>query len=71
MRPSSSLTTRYSIRPRVRVILERYRFLSFAKNISKNISKNLSGKYSQKRLKDRTKCFYMLSSNYSFSSFLF
>ena len=43
---------RYSVRPRDRIFVKGYAFLSFAKNVSrgtgKNISKNLSGKYSQK-----------------------
>ena len=41
---------RYSIRPRDRILVKSYGFLSFAKNMGKsngkNISKNLSGKYS-------------------------
>ena len=45
---------RYSIRPRDRILVKGYGFLSFAKNMGKsngkNISKNLSGKYSQKLL---------------------
>ena len=45
---------RYSNHPRDRILVESYRFLSFAKNMSKNIgqsiSKDLSGKYSQKPL---------------------
>ena len=44
----------YLIRPRERLFVKGYGFLSFAKNMGKNIceniSKNLSGKYSQKRL---------------------
>ena len=46
--------TRYSFRPRDRIFVKGYGFLSFAKNmgrsIGKNISKNLSRIYSQKLL---------------------
>ena len=42
---------RYSVKPRDRIFVKGYGFLSFAKNmgknIGKNISKNLSSKYSQ------------------------
>ena len=44
----------YSIKPRDRIYVRGYGFLSFAKNMGKNIGQNLSkylsGKYSQKRL---------------------
>ena len=39
--------TLYLTEPRDRIFVKRYRFLSFAKNISKNVDKSLSGKYSQ------------------------
>ena len=46
--------TRYSVKPRDRIFVKGYGFLSFAKNIGKNIdkniSKNLSSKHSQKCL---------------------
>ena len=46
--------TRYSVRPRDKMFVKVYGFLSSAKNISKNIgkniNKNISGKYSQKLL---------------------
>ena len=46
--------TRYSVKPRDRIFVKGYRFLSFAKNmgknIGKNINKNLSSKYSWKLL---------------------
>ena len=42
--------TRYSIKPRDRIFVKGYGFLSFAKNIGKNISKNLTGKYSHLKL---------------------
>ena len=45
---------RYSVESRDRILLQSYRFLSFAKNVSKNIgknvSKNLSSKYCQQPL---------------------
>ena len=44
----------YSVKPRCRIFVKGYGFLSFAKNMGKNIgksiSKNLSGKYSQSLL---------------------
>ena len=47
---------RYSIKPRNRIFVKGYEFLSFAKNMGKNIGKNirkdLSGKYNQKLLDD-------------------
>ena len=50
--------TRYSVQPRSRIFVNRYGFLSFAKNmrkyIDKNISKNLISKCSQKLI-DHTK----------------
>ena len=46
--------TRYSIKPRDRIFLPGFGFLSFARIIGKNvgiiISKSVSGKYSQKLL---------------------
>ena len=39
--------TRHSIEPRDRIILKRYGFLHFAKNMGKNIGINLSDKDSQ------------------------
>ena len=51
--------TRYTVQPRVRILMKGYGFLSFARNISKivgkNISKNLSSKDSQKRLDQQSK----------------
>ena len=48
---------RHSIKPRDRIYVKGYGFLSFAKNIGKNVtkvSKSMSNKYSQKLL-DRAK----------------
>ena len=51
--------TRYTVQPRVRILMKGYGLLSFARNISKivgkNISKNLSSKDSQKRLDQQSK----------------
>ena len=51
--------TRYSVKPRDRILANGYGFLSFAKdmgnNIGKNISKILSGKYSLGMLAMRQK----------------
>ena len=49
---------RYLVKPRDRIFVKGYGFLSFAKNMGKNIGKNMSkilgGKYTQKLL-DHTK----------------
>ena len=37
--------TRYSIEPKDSIFVRRYRYLSFAKNMSKNVGKILRGKY--------------------------
>ena len=51
--------TRYTVQPRVRILMKGYGLLSFARNIGKivgkNISKNLSSKDSQKRLDQQSK----------------
>ena len=39
--------TCYSVKPRDRIFVKGFGFLSFARNIGKNISKNLNSKYSQ------------------------
>ena len=50
---------RYSIKPKDRIFVKGYGFLSSNKNMSKNIgkyiSKNLSSKYSEKRLEHAEK----------------
>ena len=51
--------TRYTVQPRVRILMKGYGLLSFARNIGKivgkNVSKNLSSKDSQKRLDQQSK----------------